>query len=188
MDYLTIFEDLDEYTQSYFGGKYILNSFGGNLLRKGSSYANNIHRDIRSFSGSFPLMLNTIVMLDDFTMHNGATWLMHRGHIHADKPTEEDFIKSAFQVTGPAGSVVFFNSNLWHRSGENKTDKPRRSVTPMFTRPFFKPQFDYPRARGYDYGHAYSPWLRGVLGYDSRIPANLSEWYQKPENRMYKGD
>jgi hypothetical protein len=188
LDYLAWFESLNDYTEDYFQGKYILNAFGGNLLRKGMSYAANIHRDIRSFSGALPLMLNTIVMLDDFTMANGATYLMHRGHEWIDAPSEIEFSKSAFQITGKAGTVVFFNSNMWHKAGENTTDKARRSLTPMFSRPFYKPQFDYPRAVGYGLGDSYSPYLKQVLGYDSRIPQSLTEWYVPKEKRMYKGN
>lgn len=184
LDYLCVFEELNAYTESYFGGKYILNAFGGNILSQGMSYADNIHRDIRSFSGGLPLMLNTIVMLDDFHQDNGATWLMHGGHEWPDKPSEEQFKDYAFQITGQAGDVVFFNSNMWHRAGKNKTDKPRRSLTPMFSRPFYKQQFDYTQfADDYD-----SPWLKQVLGYNSRTPKALEEWYQSKDSRMYKDD
>lgn len=183
-DYLVLFEGLNEYVEQYFGGKYILNSFGGNLLTKGASYANNIHREIRSYSGTLPLMLNTLVMLDDFTFDNGATWLMRRGHFHSDKPTEQEFMKQAFQITGRAGDVVMWNSNLWHKAGENKTNRMRRSVTPEFTRPFMKQGFDYTQFCD----DKSSPWIKQVLGWNSRVPQTLEQWYQPKENRWYKGD
>lgn len=179
---------ISTYMETYFGGKFILNSFGGNILRSGSSYANNIHRDQRSFSNDLPLMLNTIVMLDDFTENNGATWILPCGHLWKEKPCCEVFDKIAIQTIAPAGSMLMFNSNMWHAAGENRTNKPRRSVTPMFCKPFIKPQFDYPRALGYDKGHEYSDWLCQLLGYNARVPASFSEWYQRPEKRMYRSD
>lgn len=182
LEYLELFEKLDEYAESYFGGKYILNSFGGNILNSGSSYAGEVHRDIRSFSGDLPLMLNTIVMLDEFSDENGATLLMNKGHHYGDKPLEGIFNKHSFKIRGGAGSVVLFNSNLWHRAGINITDKPRRSVTPMFTRPFYKPQFDYTQFIKPDH----SIWIKQLLGHYSRIPKTLDEWYQKPEKRFYR--
>lgn len=199
MDCLSEYEGLDEYFGSYFGGKYILNSFGGNILKRGGSYASEIHRDQRSFSGpekdqngiingGVSLMLNTLVMLDDFTKTNGATWLMEGGHCHKYKPEKDIFKNGAFQITGKAGSIAVWNSNLWHKAGENKTDKPRRSVTPELSRPFFKQGYDYPRALGYHLGDSYGPYLRQVLGFNSRIPKNLEEWYRQPEERLYKGD
>lgn len=188
MGCLAEFEKLNPFIESYFKGKYILNSFGGNILKGNSSYANKIHRDQRSFSGEFPLMLNTLVMLDDFTNDNGATWLSMGGHKLSDRPMKEMFFYNAVQAIAPAGSVVVFNSNLWHAAGENKTYKPRRSLTPLFCRPFMKPGFDYPRVLGYDYGHSYTPYLRQVLGFNSRVPETLSEWYRPKEGRFYKGD
>lgn len=184
LDCLAGYERLDEYFTAYFGGKYILNSFGGNILSKGMSYANDIHRDIRSFSGTLPLMLNTLVMLDDFTRDNGATWLMERGHRLNDKPDESEFNESSFQITGKAGSVAVWNSNLWHRAGVNKTDKPRCSITPELSRPFFKQGYDYTK-----FAEDYMPdYLKQVLGYYSRTPTSLDDWYRKSYERFYRAD
>ena len=57
----------------------------------------------------------------------------------------------------------------------------------MFAKPFYKPQFDHPRVLGYDLGDSFSSYLRQVLGYESRIPASLDEWYKQPKQRFYKG-
>ena len=184
MECLEKYELLNPFLESYFGGKYILNSFGGNLLSKGASYANNIHRELRSFSGKLPLMLNTIVLLDNFTRDNGATWLMHRGHEWPHKPTQEEFDDYAFQIIGKAGDVVVWNSNLWHKAGENYTDSPRCSVTPEFSRPFFKQGFDYTQY----VQDKHSEYLKQVLGWYSRVPASLNDWYQKPKERFYRSD
>jgi len=187
--YLEFLEKLPitEYINRHFGGNFILNSFGGAINTAYSrSYAHNIHRDIRSYSGDIPLILNTLVMLDDFTAENGATFLMPGSHKKAEKPSKEEFYAVAQQATGKSGSILMFNSNVWHAGGDNNTDKTRRSVTPMYCRPFMKQQYDYPRALGYDNGGKFSDHLRQIIGYNSRVPATLDEWYQPPETRMYK--
>ncbi len=186
MDYLEVMP-IKPYIERYFGGQYILNSFGGAINSAHSrSYAHEIHRDIRSYSGGLPLLLNTLVMFDEFTEQNGATFLMPGAHNLENKPTKEEFYATAQRALGPPGSILMFNSNLWHAGGDNDTNKPRRSVTPMFCRPFVKQQFDYPRALGYGKGEDFSPFLRQVLGYNARTPATLDEWYQPPEKRMYR--
>lgn len=185
MECLSRFEKMNNYLEAFFGGKYILNSFGGNLLKNGESYANAVHRDQRTYSDNFNLMLNTIIPLDDFSEENGATWLMDKGHEFPSKPTQSVFDIYKFQLTAPAGSLIMFNSNCWHQAGQNKTDKPRRSITPLFSRAFMKQGYDYPRALGYEYGHAYSEYLQQVLGYKSRTPSDLSQWYQKKDSRYY---
>ena len=177
------------YIERFFGGKYVLNSFGGSANpARSQSYAHAIHRDMRSFSGPLRLMFNTIVFLDDFTAENGATWLMNGGHTLEERPSEEEFKRSAFQIIAPAGSIAMWNANLWHRGGNNCTDKQRRSVTPIFARPFMRPEFDYPRALGYENGGLYPPALRQVLGFNSRVPASLHEFYQPAIRRFYQPD
>lgn len=175
------------YIERFFGGPYILNSFGGNFNFGGdNNYAGKVHRDIRTFSFPRRLLLNTLVMLDEFTAENGATWLLPGGQCLKEKPTDEAFFAAAVQVCAPAGSIVIWDSNLWHAAGANKTGVPRRSVTPMFSVPWFKPGFDYPRALGYDAD--LTETQRQILGYNARVPATLAEWYQPPEKRFYKGD
>ncbi|HEK1690546.1 TPA: phytanoyl-CoA dioxygenase family protein [Pseudomonas putida] len=174
------------FIERYFGGQFILNSYGGAInTRDSQSYAQRVHRDIRSFSGDMPLLLNTLVMLDDFTAANGATWMLSGSHKAEAKPTDDYFMAHAEQAIAPAGSILMFNSNVWHAGGSNVTDRVRRSVTPMFSKPFIKQQFDYPRALGYDLGPNLDPTMRQVIGYNARVPATLDEWYQPPARRMY---
>ena len=66
--------ELNYFIKSFFKSNFILNSYGGVINLPGKpSYVANIHRDIRFFTGEFPLMLNMLIMLDDFTIENGAT-------------------------------------------------------------------------------------------------------------------
>ncbi|MDB5336426.1 MAG: phytanoyl-CoA dioxygenase [Planctomycetaceae bacterium] len=173
--------------ERYFEAKFILNSFGGVInLRNHPSYVCTVHRDLRTYSGSTPAMLNLLLMLDDFTLENGATYLLSASHKADICPTDADFFLKAERAIGAAGSVVLFNSNLWHAAGINTTDIPRRALTLTFTRPFIKPQFDYPRMLGYDRAEQFSELRKQILGYYSRIPATLEEWYQPPARRMYR--
>jgi hypothetical protein len=173
--------------RSYFEGNFILNSFGGvTNLRARPSYVSVPHRDIRTFSGGLHLMVNMMVLLDDFTVSNGATYLLTGSHLAPDRPAEAHFFAAADRLVAPSGSIVLFDSNLWHAAGPNHTDGPRRVLTLTFTRPFLKQQLDYPRALGYDRGDQFPEEVRQILGYNARVPATLEEWYQPPERRMYK--
>jgi hypothetical protein len=179
--------EIFDFIKDYFQGNFILNSYGGviNIPNK-PSYVTNIHRDIRFFSGEFPLMLNLLIMLDDFTLENGATYLLAGSHKIGNKPTDQEFYQKADRALGKRGDVLLFNSNLWHAAGINKTDQERRAITITLTKPFMKQQLDYPRAIGYDKLETMSPKLQQVIGFFCRTPSNLDEWYQKPENRFYR--
>jgi hypothetical protein len=171
----------------FFGGPYILNTFGGVLnLPDDLSYVGRVHRDLRSFSGDVRLMAQLLVMLDDFTEDNGATYLLSGSHLMPEPPSDDLFFRDAARMVAPAGSIVVFNSNLWHAAGPNRSRGPRRALTLAFTRPFIKQQLDYPRAFGAEAVASLSPVLRQLLGYNARVPASLDEWYQPPDRRLYQ--
>ncbi len=178
---------MNNFIQSFFHGKYILNSYGGviNLTAK-PSYVANIHRDIRFFTGDFPLMINMLIMLDDFTLENGATYLLKGSHKLESKPSKEVFYEKSSRAIGKRGDVLFFDSNMWHAAGLNTTSKKRRAFTITFTKPFMKQQLDYSRAIGYDQVNAMNEEVKQIIGYYSRTPTNLEEWYQNPDDRFYR--
>lgn len=181
------FLPLHSFLENYFQSNYILNSYGGFInTMHNTAYVSHVHRDIRTFSAHLPLMLNMLIMLDDFTEENGATYLLTGSHLHAEKPADEDFFVRSDRALGTAGSILVFNSNLWHAAGQNTTEKARRALTLTFTKPFMKQQLDYPRALGYEKINQLSEKLLQVIGYNARIPQNLDEWYQPPQKRMYK--
>jgi hypothetical protein len=179
---------LDEYIRNFFDAEYILNAYGvlNNRPYSRSSYAHGqrFHRDVRTFSGDFKLMLQMLVMVDDFTVENGATKVAPSTHKIKERPSEEFLEKNSIQVQGKAGTIILFDSNLWHSAAPNKTENPRKALTLNFSRAFMKPQFDYARMLGEDFSK--NEKMRQLLGYNSRVPASHDEWYQPPEKRMYK--
>jgi ectoine hydroxylase-related dioxygenase (phytanoyl-CoA dioxygenase family) len=187
--FLQLFEvaAIHPFVDRFFEAKYILNSYCGviNLPHK-PSYVCKVHRDIRTFSGPTQTMLNLLVMLDDFTPENGATYILPRGHKSGERPTDDQFYTQAIRAVGTAGSLLFFNSNLWHAAGENRTAANRRALTISFTRPYMKQQMDYPRVLGNEVCESLSEELKQLVGYNARVPASLDEWYQPPAKRCYK--
>ena len=180
---------LDNEIKSYFDGNYILNTYGGNLnLRGQHTYASNVHRDVRTYTSDIKLLLNILVVLDDFTLDNGATYLLNGSQLKKDKPSETYFFDNAERVLAKKGSIVLWDANLWHAAGENKTDGPRRALSLIYSKPFMKQQFDYCRHIGFEQIENMPPGLRQVLGYNSRTPTTLEEWYQPLEKRFYKSD
>jgi hypothetical protein len=179
--------ELNYFIESFFNSKYILNSYGGVINLTGKpSYVANIHRDTRFFTGEIPLMLNMLIMLDDFTLENGATHLLEGSHLIESKPNPDNFYKQSIRAIGKRGDVLFFNSNLWHAAGMNITQNKRRAFTITFTKSFMKQQLDYSRTLGYEVAANLSDSVKQIIGYYSRTPTNLEEWYQKPEERFYR--
>ena len=135
----------DEITY-FLGGNYILNGINAVIhYRQEHPYLSNMHRDVRTFMADTKFLVQMIVTLDDFTLENGATHFLSGSHKMAIKPNEPYFYQNADRAVTPKGSIILFDSNIWHAAGENTTAKPRRALTMGFTRPFIKPQMDYPQ-------------------------------------------
>lgn len=175
--------------RAYFGGPFILNTFGGCINPPGEgAYIHRIHRDVRTFTRDCPLLLNMLVMLDSFTLENGATYVLSGSHQVADRPDDEFFFRHAERFLGEAGDIVLFDSNLWHSAGENRSTSPRRALTIAYSRPLVKQQLDYPRFLAPSYLDSLDDELKQVVGLHARVPANHDEWYQPPEQRFYRAD
>jgi len=175
--------------EAYFGGKYILSTMGlSRVISDSSVYTQNIHRDVRTYTADVPLWVNTLIMLDDSTQKNGATYMLEGSHSGGSKPDTDFFYDNAIRACGKRGDVLVFDGNIWHAAGQNITDKPRHIITPIYCRPFIKQQLDYPRAFGAEFGRSATQHLRQILGYNALVPASLDEFYQKDEDRYYKSD
>jgi hypothetical protein len=168
---------------------YILHAFNPVTVAPGTrTYLHRIHRDVGTHAGSFRLLLNMLVMVDDFTTDNGATHILSGSHVSRDQPPDDIFWRHAERIIGRAGSIVLFDSNLWHAAGVNVSGHRRLALTLSFSRPFYKPQMDYARFLGPEYGARLSEDLRQLLGYHAQVPVDYREWYRPAATRLYRSD
>ena len=116
----------------------------------------------------FPLTLQNVWMLDDFTAENGATRVVPGSHKRRRRPAwaggrmEDEVI-----LTAPAGSMAVWLSNTWHRVGPNSTDYPRRAILCYYDRSWIKPFSDYRTSIPRELLERYSPTLRYLLGFSA---------------------
>ena len=180
----------DEVLREYFQGPYVLNSFGGlkNVKAGNENYAHvtNFHRDVRTYSPNLTLMINILIMLEDFTIENGATRLIPGSHKKKEKPSANELELKSKYITGKAGTFLLFDSNVWHAASPNTDGTPRRALTLSYTRPFVKPQMDYCKLVGENFSD--DPRVMEVIGFRSRVPQSHEDWYQPPSGRFYYAD
>jgi ectoine hydroxylase-related dioxygenase (phytanoyl-CoA dioxygenase family) len=180
---------IQELQDNFFESKCILNSFSAlDNLPNQPNFSAIVHRDLRFYSGDFPIMINCLVMVDDFTVENGGTYLLAKSHLEKRKPSDDEFFANANQATGKRGDILIFNANVWHSSAPNKTQEHRRAIPITISKSFMKQLLDYPRAIGYDKMENFDYEFQQLLGYHSRVPASLDEWYQPENKRFYKKD
>jgi ectoine hydroxylase-related dioxygenase (phytanoyl-CoA dioxygenase family) len=82
---------------------------------------------------------NSIWLLDDFTAENGATRVVPGSHRSGKSPGDVMTDTRAAHpdqvlLLAPAGTVVVFNSHLWHGGTVNRSAAPRMAMHSYFTR------------------------------------------------------
>jgi ectoine hydroxylase-related dioxygenase (phytanoyl-CoA dioxygenase family) len=90
---------------------------------------------------------NSIWLIDDFTQFNSATRVVPGSHRSGRLPREvmanpTGPHPSAVTILASAGTVVIFNSHLWHGGTRNVTGRPRRALHSYFCRRGLKQQLD----------------------------------------------
>jgi len=104
----------------------LLSSFCSLVLGPGQE-AQPIHEDTQLIllpRPHLPITLNAIWALSDFTRDNGATRILPGSHKCASSP-EYGKEYDAVTATMPAGSVMLFDSALWHGGGANTSNDRR---------------------------------------------------------------
>jgi ectoine hydroxylase-related dioxygenase (phytanoyl-CoA dioxygenase family) len=86
----------------------------------------------------------------------------------------------------PAGSMIVFDSTLWHAAGQNRSGRHRLAINQQFTRSYVKQQVDYVRALGDEVVLGQNPRTQQLLGWYTRVVTSLDECYRPPEERLYR--
>ncbi len=82
--------------------------------------------------------------------------------------------------------MIVFDSTLYHAAGSNTSGKDRLSINHQFTRSYFKQQVDYVRALGNERLSEQKPRTQQLLGWYTRTPSSLDEYYLPEEKRLYR--
>ncbi|MEQ7125662.1 phytanoyl-CoA dioxygenase family protein [Actinopolymorpha sp. B11F2] len=121
---------------------------------------------------------NSIWLLDDFTAENGATRVVPGSHLGGVLPGQAmadpaDDHPDQVQLLAPAGTVVVFNSHLWHGGTLNSSDRPRRAMHSAFCRRDIPQQLDqkaYLRRSTFDRLNSAQHYLLDVTEVDIKYP------------------
>lgn len=184
-----ILEDprIDQIISKILGEFWILYAFTSSTLPpNGNNYGSRIHVDSPRIIPGYPTNLGVIWTLDEFTEENGGTHILPGSHNTKTIPSEEIFNKNHQQILCKKGSLIIFNARLWHRAGENKTNKFRHALTMNVCRPFMKQRFDWVRFIPISISNQLNSQARRIIGFDTRLPSSLEDFFQKDEKRLYK--
>jgi len=151
-----------------------------------SVFQNRFHQDFPRVLNGYIASVNTMFAIDEFTKENGGTLLVPGTHQKAQAP-DLDYLKTnAIPVECPAGSMIVFDSTLWHAAGANISGKDRLAINHQFTRSYIKQQIDYVRALGAETVLSQQPRIQQLLGWYTRVVTSLDEYYKPEQERLYR--
>ena len=144
-----LFEDLAthplvlDYVRRVIGWPARLSTLSGNINYPGAK-ACVLHCDQiwapEPWPPQGPLGINFGWCVDDFTKANGGTRIIPGSHKLNRLPRPEEDAPAWISVEAPAGSLVIFESRLWHQTGDNVTDEvTRAAIFGFYQKPLYMP-------------------------------------------------
>lgn len=148
-------------------------------------FQGKFHQDFPRFLNRYIASINTFVCLDDFTMQNGATRFVKGSHQRSEQPSAK-LIRAADTAVAPVGSLLIFDSTIWHAAGSNNAQNERVGLNVQWTKSFIKQQIDLVRYLGVDACSTFSQDVQAALGMHSRVVESLDEYYVPQHERLYQ--
>lgn len=137
------------------------------------------HRDLpyQDWVISKPLGFNAFWCLSDFTTSNGATYVLPYSHRSEHFPSNQFIVENEVQIVAPKGSILFFDSMLFHRAGHNSSSQARIGVNNMFVVPIIKQQINIPHAVSQNLAlGSLSKMELAVLGFDYQLAGSVQDF------------
>jgi ectoine hydroxylase-related dioxygenase (phytanoyl-CoA dioxygenase family) len=180
-----------EFADHQLGPDFLLSGSNAIIQRPGAP-AQRLHNDQAYVPPpwTYPLTMNIVWMLDDFTAANGGTRLIPGSHLWTvatdrgirnfeqwlsdpvfvtEAGQDGDLAQAPIAVEAPAGTALIMDGRIWHQAGPNSTESERRfGVQTYFCRPHMRQQTVFHLSLPQDVLERaqQSPLLRRLLGFD----------------------
>lgn len=170
------------------GKNCILYSYTSSSMPPSSgNYSCRIHYDaLHTVPPGYLNKMQTLLALDDFTLENGATYVLPGSHKFEKPPTEDEFYKNAIRLTLKAGSVWFGHPRIYHAGAPNSTNQWRHAVTTVWCKAYMKQRLDVPRLMAHMEPEKLSQRVQQKLGFYAQVPASYDEYYAPEKDRKFR--
>lgn len=182
-------ETLNTLLGELLGSYWIMYAFTGSSCPPHSTnYGGRVHVDSPRWIANYPTNIGVLWALDDFTSENGGTRVLPGSHHSEIIPSKEYFDNHSIQVIVPKGSLIIFNARVVHSTGFNNTKNWRHALTMNACRSYMKQRMDWVRFVPEKISDQLNSTARRVIGFDTRLPSSLEEFFQPEETRLYKSN
>lgn len=142
------------------------------------------HRDLnyQHFVSTRPVSISALFCVDEFSDKTGGTRVLSGTHKTEAFPSDEFVLTHETGLEATAGSVMVFDSMLYHRSGHNRSSVVRRAINHMYTIPFIKQQISLPKMLKGRFSD--DAFLAKFLGYESEPDESVIEFRARRLKRI----
>jgi len=145
------------------------------------------HQNFRHMNCTPRVDLDGFVFLNDVTEEDGLISFIPGSHLWTEKPTPDELEQHATDlIIAKAGDYVFIDGMLWHKENYNRSAEIIRSVNHQFVLPIVKESIDHSRALGEETMRGLPELLKQRLGWYSRVPSSLDEYYRPLDDLLYR--
>lgn len=171
--------------QALLGEHCVLASLNGLTMTPGGR-DQGLHIDQNESIPGSVLYINALHTLDPFTRENGCTRVIPGSQ---DRPYQRKMDTAPFEpetvyLEAPAGSLIAYNGGLWHAGSANRTSLPRRALHLFYSRPWVRPQWDYPKSFSPEVAATLTQEQKRLFGFYAQ--AGWYDWLTN-EERRYRG-
>ena len=176
------------FVRKILGNYFILHLQNGIInMPNEEHHQSSWHRDLpyQNWVASEPIGCNAFYCLDEFSPETGATILLPYSHKIDHAPSAQYMEKHAIQLTAKPGSVVLFDSMLFHKAGYNYSkDIIRRGINNFYARSIVRQQINLPEMLKGKYSE--DPFMNMLLGYDAQTSLNVRDFRNRRLSKNQK--
>ena len=165
------------YFEHLLGEDYTLSTLTSNAIYPGAEdnafHVDNALSQMPEPLPAFPMFVNSLWLLDDFTPENGGTRFVPGSHRFLKKPPSKGDPLSLrhpdeVRLCARKGSVFLFNGAMWHATGANRTEEARVCLICFCCRSFLKPMFDFVHHLKPEVIARATPEMKRIYGFHSQ--------------------
>lgn len=127
------------------GRYYLLSDYSLNVVKPGQPvddwHIDYPYNEMSDLVSGGVLGLQCVLAVDQFTETNGATRLVPGSHNPPRRPPKTGLDSAETLIVEP-GTLLIMAAATWHRSGYNRSDRPRTAVLMSFVERWVKPLSD----------------------------------------------
>ena len=161
-------------------GEYFLLMSQNGIINRSTDehYQVTWHRDLnyQHFVSSRPLALSALYAIDEFNEETGGTCILPSSHKSEVFPSDEYVARHQTLMNAKPGDILIFDAMIYHRTGHNRSGRPRRGVNHIYSLPLIKQQISFPKVLGGKFRD--DPFLRKFFGYETETADSVGHWRQ----------